>query len=285
MDKAKGRYITRELALLRARAPDPPMVSHLDEVDENAIEECIQRELDARLPRLTLAAAAAAEFQKAHVQPIPQGTLGSYPVSLDTTTPLVTPGSAPSSLITPPTPLGTPASALTTLATQTLHAKPGPSTSTHAKRNLHEPRIPAPGCHNCRVLFVENSVLRAMLEAETTRTEELRKMHADKLRAEVRTMLLHILKYCVTVSLANSGSDIEQMCQLDEHFISFQGAKYKRLPKYSPTEAPSYGKYEIVWLSEVNWITKGEGLALLKFNKPALFFSLQWNWSRSSKRT
>ncbi|XP_060753056.1 uncharacterized protein LOC132863964 [Tachysurus vachellii] len=47
MQKAKDRLITRELALLRASKPTPPMVSHLDEVDDVAIEEGIRREMEA----------------------------------------------------------------------------------------------------------------------------------------------------------------------------------------------------------------------------------------------
>ncbi|KAK2836093.1 hypothetical protein Q7C36_013962 [Tachysurus vachellii] len=47
MQKAKDKLITRELALLRASEPTPPMVSHLDEVDDVAIEEGIRREMEA----------------------------------------------------------------------------------------------------------------------------------------------------------------------------------------------------------------------------------------------
>ncbi|KAK2829831.1 hypothetical protein Q7C36_017821 [Tachysurus vachellii] len=47
MQKAKDKLITRELALLRASKPTPPMVSHLDEVDDVAIEEGIRREMEA----------------------------------------------------------------------------------------------------------------------------------------------------------------------------------------------------------------------------------------------
>ena len=125
MDKVKGRYITRELALLRARAPDPPMVSHLDEVDDNAIVEGIRKELYARLLGLTPATAAATEVKKrrkAHVQPTPPGTLGSHPASLDTTTPLGTLGSKPT-----PLPTQTP-------SLQTSNAKPAPSTPIHTKQ-------------------------------------------------------------------------------------------------------------------------------------------------------
>ena len=35
----EDRYIGREMALLRASRPHPPMVSHLDEIDGSAIEE------------------------------------------------------------------------------------------------------------------------------------------------------------------------------------------------------------------------------------------------------
>ncbi|KAL7398395.1 hypothetical protein ABVT39_009068 [Epinephelus coioides] len=47
IQKAKDRYIARELALLRASKPTPPMVSHLDEVDDAAIEEGVRRVIEA----------------------------------------------------------------------------------------------------------------------------------------------------------------------------------------------------------------------------------------------
>ncbi|XP_039678308.1 uncharacterized protein LOC120572867 [Perca fluviatilis] len=46
VQKAKDRHIARELALLRASKPYPPMVSHLDEIDEAAIEEGIRRKFE-----------------------------------------------------------------------------------------------------------------------------------------------------------------------------------------------------------------------------------------------
>ncbi|XP_039660441.1 uncharacterized protein LOC120561398 isoform X2 [Perca fluviatilis] len=46
VQKAKDCYIVRELALLRASRPHPPMVSHLDEIDEAAIEEGIRRKFE-----------------------------------------------------------------------------------------------------------------------------------------------------------------------------------------------------------------------------------------------
>ncbi|KAJ7989306.1 hypothetical protein DPEC_G00303180 [Dallia pectoralis] len=45
MKHAKHRYIARELALLRASRPHPPMVSHIDEVDDAAVEEGIRKEI------------------------------------------------------------------------------------------------------------------------------------------------------------------------------------------------------------------------------------------------
>ncbi|XP_039678107.1 uncharacterized protein LOC120572755 [Perca fluviatilis] len=46
IQKAKDRHIARQLALLRASKPYPPMVSHLDEIDEAAIEEGIRRKFE-----------------------------------------------------------------------------------------------------------------------------------------------------------------------------------------------------------------------------------------------
>nr|XP_046228116.1 uncharacterized protein LOC124049997 [Scatophagus argus] len=53
MERAKDRYIARELALLRASHPQPPIVSHMDEVDESAIEEAVHREIAARASERT----------------------------------------------------------------------------------------------------------------------------------------------------------------------------------------------------------------------------------------
>lgn len=47
IQKAKDRHIARELALLHASKPTPPMVSHLDEVDDAAIEDGIRRVIEA----------------------------------------------------------------------------------------------------------------------------------------------------------------------------------------------------------------------------------------------
>lgn len=59
IQKAKDRYIARELALLRASNPTPPMVSHLDEVDAAAIEEGVRRVIEARSQVASHAAASA----------------------------------------------------------------------------------------------------------------------------------------------------------------------------------------------------------------------------------
>ncbi|GLD73208.1 uncharacterized protein AKAME5_002453300 [Lates japonicus] len=48
IEKAKDRHIAKELVLLRASNPSPPMVSHLDEVDDAVIEEGIRRAVEAR---------------------------------------------------------------------------------------------------------------------------------------------------------------------------------------------------------------------------------------------
>ncbi|KAF5896562.1 uncharacterized protein DAT39_013723, partial [Clarias magur] len=65
MQKAKDRYIGRELALLRASNPTPPMVSHLNEVDESAVEEGIRREMEA----CSQAASPASRTRSEHATP------------------------------------------------------------------------------------------------------------------------------------------------------------------------------------------------------------------------
>ncbi len=59
ISKAKDRYNARKLALLRASNPTPPVVSHLDEVNDAAIEEGIRRAIEARSQVASPAASAA----------------------------------------------------------------------------------------------------------------------------------------------------------------------------------------------------------------------------------
>lgn len=43
---AKKKFVIRELAILRASKPKPPMVSHLDKgIDESVIKELMQRQI------------------------------------------------------------------------------------------------------------------------------------------------------------------------------------------------------------------------------------------------
>ncbi len=58
IQRAKDRHIARELALLRASKPTPPRVSHLDEVDDAAIEEGVRRVIEARSQAASHAAAS-----------------------------------------------------------------------------------------------------------------------------------------------------------------------------------------------------------------------------------
>lgn len=53
VERAKDSYIARELALLRASHPQPPIVSHMDEVNGSTIEEAIRREIAARASERT----------------------------------------------------------------------------------------------------------------------------------------------------------------------------------------------------------------------------------------
>ncbi|KAL7384859.1 hypothetical protein ABVT39_010294 [Epinephelus coioides] len=151
IQKAKDRYIARELALLRASKPTPPMVSHLDEVDDAAIEEGVRRVIEA-------ASHAAAS---AIVPPL------SGPMS---SSPLASQGSCDPK-------------------TKTMQ-DPSPSTSQasfdqQAKRRRRRSvlRAPDPGCRNCQLLSAELKVVKNLLQIEIERNDELKQLHSSTMRA------------------------------------------------------------------------------------------------------
>ncbi|KAM7390925.1 hypothetical protein PAMA_008906 [Pampus argenteus] len=247
MERAKDRYISRELALLRASHPQPPIVSHMDEVNGSTIEEAVRREIAARASeRTTTLSNATATFTPAlslstamHATdsvgpgstdcepstPTPQtpppsnnssATLSALPSPSNTEVDSVVFGATDSVSLVPsdcgpsmspsrgsPTTVNTLSPLpLSTAASSSLASKP-PRSVVRQKHRLH-PRTPADGCENCQFLFAELRVTRQLLECEIERNYELKQLHSSSMRTNAM--------------------------------------KYKRVPKYSASDAPAYVK-------------------------------------------
>ncbi|XP_078032268.1 uncharacterized protein LOC117263495 [Epinephelus lanceolatus] len=174
IQKAKDRYIARELALLRTSNPTPPMVSHLDEVDDAAIKEGVRRVIEAR-PQAAPHAAASAIVPPLSV---PMCCSPSQ-ASCDPETPaMLDPSPSPSQASCDPE-----APAM---------LDPFPSTSQascytgtvdqQAKRRRRRSvlRAPDPGCRNCQLLSAELKVAKNLLQM---RNDELKQLHSSTMRA------------------------------------------------------------------------------------------------------
>ena len=168
MQKAKDRFIGRELALLRASKPTPPMVSHLDEVDGAAIDEGVRRVIEA-------ASHAAASTT---VPPL-SGPMSSSPLAIQ--------GSCEPKTMQDPSPSTSTASCdpeapvMQDPGTVDQQAKRGRSRSVL--------RAPDPGCRNCQLLFAEINVVKNLLEIEIERNHELKQLHSSTMRATVSVEL------------------------------------------------------------------------------------------------
>ncbi|XP_030274543.1 uncharacterized protein LOC115582622 isoform X2 [Sparus aurata] len=156
IEKAKDRYIARELALLRASKPVPPMVSHLDEVDASAIEEGVRRVIEAR----SQAAASAT------VPPLSGPLRSSPPASQASCDP---DRQAPStSQVCDP---------------ETVPAVQDPCQQAKRGRRHSVVSTPDPGCRNCQLLSAELKVVKDLLEIEIERNDELKQLHCSTMRA------------------------------------------------------------------------------------------------------
>ncbi|KAM7406707.1 hypothetical protein PAMA_002760 [Pampus argenteus] len=246
-ERAKDRYIARELALLRASHPQAPIVSHMDEVNGSTTEEAVRREIAARASeRTTTLSNATATFTPAlslstaiHATdsvgpgstdcepstPAPQtpppsnnssATLSALPSPSNTEVDSAV-FSATDSVSLVPTDCGPSMSPsrgspttvnalsplpLSTAASSSLASKP-PRSVVRQKHRLH-PRTPADGCENCQFLFAELRVTRQLLECKIERNYELKQLHSSTMRTNAM--------------------------------------KYKRVPKYSASDAPAYVK-------------------------------------------
>ncbi|KAG7506554.1 hypothetical protein JOB18_008867 [Solea senegalensis] len=213
IQKAKDRYIARELALLRASKPTPPMVSHLDEVDDAAIEEGVRRVIEAAshaaasstVPPLSgpmssspLASQGSCDPKTKTMQdPSPSTSQAScdpeIPATQDPSPPTNQDSSDPEiPAMQDPSPSTSRASYDPGTAAT---LDPFPSTS-HAscytgtvdqqakrRRRCSVLRAPDPGCRNCQLLFAELNVVKNLLQIEIERNDELKKLHSSTMRA------------------------------------------------------------------------------------------------------
>ena len=180
IQKAKDRFIARELALLHASKPTPPMVSHLDEVDDAAIEEGARRVIEA-IPQAAPHAAASAIMPPLSVpmccSPSQASCDPEAPAMLDpspSTSQASCDPEAPAML--DPSPSTSQASCYTGTVDQQVKRR----------RRRSVLRAPDPGCRNCQLLSAELNVVRNLLQM---RNDELRQLHSSTMRATVSVVL------------------------------------------------------------------------------------------------
>nr|XP_046228119.1 uncharacterized protein LOC124050000 [Scatophagus argus] len=192
IQKAKDRHIAKELALLRASNPTPPMISHLDEVDDAAIEEGIRRAVEARLQPAS--SVTSSDHTTAGVQP---SSLFPCKAPCDHTSPNVQPASAIDNEVACDT---------------TVERNPArtPYQSRTLRKTLSALRKPASGCKNCQVLFTELKVVKQLLECEIERSHELKQLHSSTNRTNAvkyrRSKAPHYVKL-VEEKQESSGPD------------------------------------------------------------------------------
>ncbi|KAF5879896.1 uncharacterized protein DAT39_023604 [Clarias magur] len=209
VQRAKDRYIARELALLRASNPTPPMVSHLDEVDDSAVEEGIRREMEARSQLASPASRTHSERATPNVCSPSQSSSQPHSehASLDLPPPSDSEIDTPRARPTPDRPHPSHSASESpnepgTSGTQDVCKTPAPG---RRKRSHPLPRDPASACRNCQVLSAELKVVKQLLRAEIERNDELKQLHSSKSRSDA--------------------------------------AKFQRRKPFSPSKAPHYGKH------------------------------------------
>ncbi|KAL7385251.1 hypothetical protein ABVT39_018329 [Epinephelus coioides] len=191
---SRKRKIARELALLHASKPTPPMVSHLDEVDDAAIEEGVRRVIEAAshaaasttVPPLSgpmssspLASQGSCDPKTKTMQdPSPSTSQASFdpeaPAMLDPSrSPSQTSCDPEAPAMLDPSPSTSQASCYTGTVDQ------------QAKRRRRRSvlRAPDPGCRNCQLLSAELKVVKNLLQIETERNDELKQLHSSTMRA------------------------------------------------------------------------------------------------------
>ncbi|XP_028428317.1 uncharacterized protein LOC114551469 isoform X2 [Perca flavescens] len=134
------RHIEWEIALERASRPLPLMLSHLDDMDDSAVEDGIRMEIrdPSSVPPASEVMSPSAAEPSAHC---------SAPV---------TPSNKPASEV------------MATTATQTF--------SMPFRSNKREPRTRSLGCKNCEVLSAELKAVRELLSDEVVRNAELQQL-------------------------------------------------------------------------------------------------------------
>ncbi|KAF5894658.1 uncharacterized protein DAT39_015631, partial [Clarias magur] len=159
MQKAKDRYVTKELALLRASNPTPRMVSHLDELDDVAVEEGSQASSEAHSEHATTSA------------PTPPTSCSEAPCAHSTPKRPLPSHSASESPNEP--------------GTSGMHFHSFSKIATPDK--LATPLLgePSPGCRNCQVLFAELERVKQLLKGEIKRNLELNQPHSSRSRSNL----------------------------------------------------------------------------------------------------
>lgn len=173
IEKAKDRFITWELALLRASNPTPPMVSDVDEVDDAVIEEGIKRLREAR------SEVASPEASTATISTLSTSVRGSTSASEATCDHTIPNRQSPSPS-----------------ASEAPCDKTGvrPDISTSARTLYHLEmrqracpvlRVPAFGCKLCQHLFAKLRAVKQLLDCDIEWNHELKQLHSSTKRANV----------------------------------------------------------------------------------------------------
>ncbi|KAM7392223.1 hypothetical protein PAMP_022850 [Pampus punctatissimus] len=235
MERAKDSYIARELALLRASHPQPPIVSHMDEVNGSTIEEAVHRMIAAGASERTVTLSnATATFPPAlslstsihATDSVGPGSTDCEPSTPAPQTPPPSALSSPSdtevhsavfsatdSVSLVPTDCGLSMSPLRGSPTAVTALSPLlPSTTASSSlankplcsvvRRKHHllPRRPAHGCENCQFLFAELCVTRQLFECEIERNDELKQLHSSTMRTNVR-----VISFYLHINVTSSG--------------------------------------------------------------------------------
>ncbi|KAM7384966.1 hypothetical protein PAMP_001070 [Pampus punctatissimus] len=239
MERAKDSYIARELALLRASHPQPPIVSHMDKANGSTIEEAVHRMIAAGAPERTATLSnATATFPPAlslstSIHATDSVGPGSTDCEPSTPAPQTPPPSALSSpsdtevhsavfsatdsvshvptdcelSMSPSRGSPTAVTALSPLLPSTTASSflaNKPLCSVVRRKHHLLPRRPAHGCENCQFLLAELRVPRQLLECEIERNDELKQLHSSTMRTNVyHCAMSNYLFTCNSVKLVN----------------------------------------------------------------------------------
>ncbi|KAM7412334.1 hypothetical protein PAMA_022016 [Pampus argenteus] len=237
MERAKDRYISRELALLRASNPQPPIVSHMDEVNGSTIEEAVHRKIAARASeRTTTLSNATATFTPAlSLSTAIHATDSVGPGSTDcepsTPTPQTPPPSNNSSatLSALPSPSNTEVDSVVFSATDSVSLVPtdcGPSMS---------PSRGSPTTVNALSPLPLSTAASSSLASKPPRSV-VRQKH--RLHPRTPADGCENCQFQLECEIERNY----ELKQLHSSTMRTNAMKYKRVPKYSVSDAPAYVK-------------------------------------------